>query len=137
MLRSRRDQRQTMAASIRASVSGAVTMASWPVASPARPGWQTGAPSGSGVAPSEHQEGDHHCNDGEGQGDAEHPTDDAGGLTLPGLGRSLDIRLSVGHPQSQRNGKCKVWLSPHKERRPMAMEHYRILHAAINRMRGS
>jgi len=26
---------------------------------------------------------------------------------------------------------------PHKERRPMAMEHYRILHAAINRMRGS
>ena len=69
-------------------------------------------------SPSEHHEGDHHCDDGEGQGDAEHPTDDPGGLTLPGLGRSLDLRLSVGHPQSQRNGKCKVWLSPHRERRP-------------------
>ena len=71
-------------------------------------------------SPSEHHEGDHHCDDGEGQGDAEHPTDDPGGLTLPGLGRSLDIRLSVGHPQSQRNGKCEVLLSPHKERRPMS-----------------
>src|SRR5689334_8570316 len=48
-------------------------------------------------APSEHQEGNHHADNHEGQGDAQHPANDAGCLALPCLRRSIFRWWLFGH----------------------------------------
>jgi hypothetical protein len=47
--------------------------------------------------PSEHQEANDHAEDDEGQGDAQHPANDARCLALPRLSRSIFRWWLVGH----------------------------------------
>jgi hypothetical protein len=51
----------------------------------------------------DHQEHKHRRDDGKGQGNAQHPSDDAGCLALPGFGRGLDLgcRSDIRHGQRQ------------------------------------
>ena len=59
-----------------------------------------------GAAPSEHQERNHHRDDCKGQGNTQHPTDNAGCLALPGFGRGL--YLGVRSDMRHANATAKV-----------------------------